>query len=54
MGIVGGAIYIVSTVWSVFFGKPLPAGEEEKYRGQPARRPRTQALGRAPRDGQGP
>jgi cytochrome c oxidase subunit I len=31
MGILGGAIYIVSTVWSVFFGKPLPAGEEAKY-----------------------
>ena len=31
MGILGGAIYILVTVWSVFFGKPLPAGEEEKY-----------------------
>ncbi len=31
MGIAGGGIYIVSTVWSVFFGKPLPAGEEAKY-----------------------
>ena len=30
-GITGGAIYIVATVWSVFFGKPLPAGEEAKY-----------------------
>ena len=31
MGIVGGAIYIVVTVWSVFFGKPLPAGEEARF-----------------------
>lgn len=31
MGIVGGGIYILSTVWSVFFGKPLPEGEEERY-----------------------
>jgi len=31
LGILGGAIYILVTVWSVFFGKPLPAGEEEKY-----------------------
>jgi cytochrome c oxidase subunit I len=31
LGIVGGAIYIVATVWSVFFGKPLPAGDEAKY-----------------------
>ncbi len=31
MGIAGGGIYIVSTVWSVFFGKPLPEGEEAKY-----------------------
>jgi cytochrome c oxidase subunit 1 len=33
MGITGGAIYIVATVWSVFFGRPLPAGEEAKYAG---------------------
>jgi cytochrome c oxidase subunit 1 len=31
MGIVGGAIYILVTVWSVFFGKPLPAGQEAQY-----------------------
>jgi len=31
MGIVGGGIYILVTVWSVFFGKPLPAGEEEAH-----------------------
>jgi len=30
-GILGGAIYILVTVWSVFFGKPLPVGEEENY-----------------------
>lgn len=28
LGILGGAIYIVVTVWSVFFGKKLPEGEE--------------------------
>ena len=33
LGITGGAIYIVATVWSVFFGKPLPAGEEANYAG---------------------
>ncbi|HEX9884856.1 MAG TPA: cbb3-type cytochrome c oxidase subunit I [Longimicrobiales bacterium] len=33
LGIVGGAIYILVTVTSVFFGKPLPAGEEAKYAG---------------------
>jgi cytochrome c oxidase subunit I len=33
LGIVGGAIYIVVTVWSVFFGKPLPEGEEASYAG---------------------
>jgi cytochrome c oxidase subunit I len=33
LGITGGAIYIVATVWSVFFGKPLPAGEEARYAG---------------------
>ncbi len=33
LGILGGAIYIVATVWSVFFGRPLPAGEEAKYAG---------------------
>ena len=32
LGILGGAIYILVTVWSVFFGKPLPAG-----RGAPVR-----------------
>ncbi len=31
LGIVGGGIYILVTVWSVFFGKPLPAGEEEAH-----------------------
>jgi cytochrome c oxidase subunit 1 len=31
LGILGGAIYILVTVWSVFFGKPLPAGEEHLY-----------------------
>ncbi|MDT8436236.1 MAG: cbb3-type cytochrome c oxidase subunit I [Gemmatimonadota bacterium] len=31
IAIAGGGIYILVTVWSVFFGKPLPAGEEEKY-----------------------
>jgi len=31
LGILGGGIYILVTVWSVFFGKPLPAGEEAKY-----------------------
>ena len=30
-GSVGGGIYILVTVWSVFFGKELPAGEEEKF-----------------------
>jgi len=33
LGILGGAIYILVTVTSVFFGKPLPAGEEARYQG---------------------
>jgi len=31
LAITGGAIYILVTVWSVFFGKPLPEGEEEAF-----------------------
>ncbi len=31
LAIVGGGIYILVTVWSVFFGKPLPEGEEESF-----------------------
>ena len=31
----GGAIYILSTVWTVFFGKPLPAGPRPTGRGIP-------------------
>jgi cytochrome c oxidase subunit 1 len=31
LAILGGAIYILVTVWSVFFGKPLPEGEEAQY-----------------------
>ena len=46
LGVTGGAIYIVATVWSVFFGKPLPEGEEANYaRSLPAgliRRPWTE------------
>ncbi|MCG8466750.1 MAG: cbb3-type cytochrome c oxidase subunit I, partial [Gemmatimonadetes bacterium] len=30
---IGGGIYILVTVWSVFFGKPLPAGEEVAHAG---------------------
>jgi cytochrome c oxidase subunit 1 len=33
IGVVGGAIYILVTVVSVFFGKPLPEGEESAYQG---------------------
>ena len=29
----GGGIYILVTVWSVFFGKPLTAGEEASFEG---------------------
>jgi len=31
LGIAGGGIYILVTVWSVFFGKPLPEGDEERF-----------------------
>ncbi len=31
MAIVGGGIYILVTVWSVFFGKPLPEGREAEF-----------------------
>ncbi len=33
IGIVGGGMYILVTVGSVFFGKPLPEGEEAAYQG---------------------
>jgi cytochrome c oxidase subunit I len=33
LGILGGGIYILVTVSSVFFGKPLPAGQEAAYQG---------------------
>jgi cytochrome c oxidase subunit 1 len=33
IGIIGGAIYILVTVTSVFFGKPLPEGQEAAYAG---------------------
>ena len=32
-GVRNGGIYILVTVWSVFFGKPLPEGQEASYAG---------------------